>query len=83
MKLIDLKPGAKIHFMGICGTAMASLAGLLQERIVTAGRPGRRVGHVPAGRGVLQLLWSIEGSHRPGMTRTLLTLCSCAVCTLK
>ncbi len=29
---IDLKPGAHIHLMGICGTAMASLAGLLQSR---------------------------------------------------
>lgn len=27
-----LKQGAHIHFMGICGTAMASLAGLLQEQ---------------------------------------------------
>lgn len=31
MKL-ELKPGAKIHLMGICGTAMASLAGLLKDR---------------------------------------------------
>lgn len=29
---IDLEPGAHVHLMGICGTAMASLAGLLQER---------------------------------------------------
>ncbi len=29
---IDLKPGAHIHFMGICGTAMASLAGHLKDR---------------------------------------------------
>lgn len=29
---IDLKPGAHVHFMGICGTAMASLAGLLKDR---------------------------------------------------
>ena len=29
---MELKPGAKIHLMGICGTAMASLAGLLKER---------------------------------------------------
>jgi UDP-N-acetylmuramate: L-alanyl-gamma-D-glutamyl-meso-diaminopimelate ligase len=29
---IDVKPGAHIHFMGICGTAMASLAGLLKDR---------------------------------------------------
>lgn len=28
----SLKPGAHIHLMGICGTAMASLAGLLQSR---------------------------------------------------
>jgi UDP-N-acetylmuramate: L-alanyl-gamma-D-glutamyl-meso-diaminopimelate ligase len=28
----NLKPGARIHLMGICGTAMASLAGLLQDR---------------------------------------------------
>ena len=28
----DMKPGARIHLMGICGTAMASLAGLLKER---------------------------------------------------
>jgi UDP-N-acetylmuramate: L-alanyl-gamma-D-glutamyl-meso-diaminopimelate ligase len=28
----DLQPGAHIHLMGICGTAMASLAGLLKER---------------------------------------------------
>ena len=28
----DIKPGAHIHLMGICGTAMASLAGLLKER---------------------------------------------------
>lgn len=28
----NVKPGAHIHLMGICGTAMASLAGLLQER---------------------------------------------------
>lgn len=27
-----LKPGCHIHLMGICGTAMASLAGLLKER---------------------------------------------------
>ncbi len=30
--MIDLKPGAHIHLMGICGTAMASLAGILKER---------------------------------------------------
>lgn len=29
---ISLKPGSHIHFMGICGTAMASLAGLLKDR---------------------------------------------------
>lgn len=29
MKLIDLKVGQTVHLMGICGTAMASLAGLL------------------------------------------------------
>jgi len=29
---MELKPGAHIHFMGICGTAMASLAGLLKEK---------------------------------------------------
>ena len=29
---INLKPPAKIHIMGICGTAMSALAGLLQER---------------------------------------------------
>ena len=29
---IDLRPGSHIHFMGICGTAMASLAGLLKDR---------------------------------------------------
>lgn len=27
-----LKPGSRIHLMGICGTAMASLAGLLKDR---------------------------------------------------
>lgn len=32
IQTIDLKPGAHIHFMGICGTAMASLAGLLKDR---------------------------------------------------
>ncbi|MFP5520751.1 MAG: UDP-N-acetylmuramate:L-alanyl-gamma-D-glutamyl-meso-diaminopimelate ligase [Bdellovibrionia bacterium] len=30
--LNDLKPGSHIHLMGICGTAMASLAGLLKDR---------------------------------------------------
>ena len=29
---IDLKPHANIHVMGICGTAMSSLAGLLKEK---------------------------------------------------
>src|SRR5688572_14472557 len=29
---IRLRPGAHIHLMGICGTAMASLAGLLKDR---------------------------------------------------
>lgn len=29
---ISLQPGAHVHFMGICGTAMASLAGLLHSR---------------------------------------------------
>src|SRR5690606_32988606 len=29
---MDLKPGAHVHLMGICGTAMASLAGLLKDR---------------------------------------------------
>ncbi len=28
----ELKPGSHIHLMGICGTAMASLAGILKER---------------------------------------------------
>ena len=28
----QLKPGSRIHLMGICGTAMASLAGLLKDR---------------------------------------------------
>lgn len=32
IKLSDLKAGARIHMMGICGTAMASLAGLLKDR---------------------------------------------------
>ena len=27
-----LKPGAHVHFIGICGTAMASLAGLMKDR---------------------------------------------------
>ncbi|MBK7892607.1 MAG: hypothetical protein IPJ84_17700 [Bdellovibrionales bacterium] len=31
-KELHLKPDAHIHLMGICGTAMASLAGLLQSR---------------------------------------------------
>ena len=31
MKITELKVGAHIHLMGICGTAMASLAGLLKE----------------------------------------------------
>ncbi len=31
-KLEQLKPGIHIHLMGICGTAMASLAGLLKDR---------------------------------------------------
>lgn len=29
---MDLKPGSHIHLMGICGTAMASMAGLLKDR---------------------------------------------------
>lgn len=29
---MDLKPNSHVHLMGICGTAMASLAGLLKER---------------------------------------------------
>jgi UDP-N-acetylmuramate: L-alanyl-gamma-D-glutamyl-meso-diaminopimelate ligase len=29
---LNLKPGAHIHLIGICGTAMASLAGLLKDR---------------------------------------------------
>lgn len=29
---MELQPGARIHMMGICGTAMASLAGLLKDR---------------------------------------------------
>lgn len=29
---ISLKPGAHVHMIGICGTAMASLAGLLKDR---------------------------------------------------
>ncbi len=29
---INLKPGAHVHLIGICGTAMASLAGLLKDR---------------------------------------------------
>jgi UDP-N-acetylmuramate-alanine ligase len=32
VKTINLSPGAHVHFMGICGTAMASLAGLLHSR---------------------------------------------------
>lgn len=32
MQISDLKPGSHIHLMGICGTAMASLAGLLKDR---------------------------------------------------
>lgn len=32
MELSKLKPGAHIHMIGICGTAMGSLAGLLKER---------------------------------------------------
>lgn len=30
--LKNLKPGSHVHLMGICGTAMASLAGLLKDR---------------------------------------------------
>lgn len=29
---MDIKPGSRIHFMGICGTAMASLAGIMQSK---------------------------------------------------
>jgi UDP-N-acetylmuramate: L-alanyl-gamma-D-glutamyl-meso-diaminopimelate ligase len=29
---INLPPGSHVHFMGICGTAMASLAGLMKEK---------------------------------------------------
>lgn len=32
IKIQDLKPGASIYLMGICGTAMASLAGLLKDK---------------------------------------------------
>ncbi len=32
IRLQDLKAGAHIHLLGICGTAMASLAGLLKHR---------------------------------------------------
>ncbi|MCM2283107.1 MAG: UDP-N-acetylmuramate:L-alanyl-gamma-D-glutamyl-meso-diaminopimelate ligase [Bdellovibrionaceae bacterium] len=32
MGKFDLRPGAHVHFMGICGTAMASLAGLMKDR---------------------------------------------------
>jgi UDP-N-acetylmuramate: L-alanyl-gamma-D-glutamyl-meso-diaminopimelate ligase len=32
MSSSNLKPGAHIHLIGICGTAMASLAGLLKDR---------------------------------------------------
>lgn len=31
-KISDLKKGSSVHLMGICGTAMASLAGLLKDR---------------------------------------------------
>jgi len=31
MSISDLKPGSKIYLLGICGTAMASLAGLLKS----------------------------------------------------
>ena len=31
-KFKQLKPGSHVHLMGICGTAMGSLAGLLKER---------------------------------------------------
>lgn len=31
-ELATLKPGQTVHLMGICGTAMASLAGLLKDR---------------------------------------------------
>jgi UDP-N-acetylmuramate: L-alanyl-gamma-D-glutamyl-meso-diaminopimelate ligase len=30
--VIQVKPGGRIHLIGICGTAMASLAGLLKDR---------------------------------------------------
>jgi UDP-N-acetylmuramate: L-alanyl-gamma-D-glutamyl-meso-diaminopimelate ligase len=29
--MTNLKPGAHIHLIGICGTAMASLAGILKD----------------------------------------------------
>ncbi len=32
MKISDLKSGSHVHMLGICGTAMASLAGLLKNR---------------------------------------------------
>lgn len=32
LQTLKAKPGAHIHFMGICGTAMASLAGLIHSR---------------------------------------------------
>lgn len=32
IKIQDLKPGSSIYLMGICGTAMASLAGLLKDK---------------------------------------------------
>src|SRR5690606_9818885 len=31
-RVMDLKAGAHVHLMGICGTAMASLAGLLKQK---------------------------------------------------
>ena len=67
----QLKPSAKIHIMGVCGTAMSALAGLLQEKGYEVSGSDRNC-YPPAGAELKRLhipvLKGYKASHiHPGL----------------
>lgn len=61
---MQLKPGAHIHFMGICGTAMASLAGLLKQKGFQISGSDQNV-YPPMSTQLAELGIQIQNGYRP------------------
>ncbi|MES2962977.1 MAG: UDP-N-acetylmuramate:L-alanyl-gamma-D-glutamyl-meso-diaminopimelate ligase [Bdellovibrionota bacterium] len=66
---IDLKPGSHVHLMGVCGTAMGSLAGLLRDRGFTVTGSDQNV-YPPMSTQLEKLgIKIMEGYRRENLTK--------------